>query len=132
MLSALFAYGTLMPGDPEAAVEDGWEADAVRGLLYDLGPYPALIGLGDPGAGWVEGYVRRGISDDQIRRLDAYEETDRGVYRRVGTITRNDRRVWVYIYDRPLPGHALGPLSRWEGSVRVRLSSLLASQQGDS
>ena len=30
----------------------------MRGRLYDLGPYPALIDLDDPAAGWVEGYVR--------------------------------------------------------------------------
>src|SRR5580693_8437130 len=88
MLSTLFVYGTLMPADPESAARDGWEPDAVRGLLYDLGPFPALVSLDDPGAGWVEGYVRGGLSRESIRRLDAYEETDQGPYRRVGTTTR--------------------------------------------
>jgi hypothetical protein len=41
----LFAYGTLMPADPVAAARQGWRRDAVRGRLYDLGPYPALIDL---------------------------------------------------------------------------------------
>ena len=36
----------------------GWTADRVRGRLYDLGPYPALVDCDEPGAGWVEGYVR--------------------------------------------------------------------------
>src|SRR4051812_6485646 len=36
----LFAYGTLAPGGPEEAALDGWTADAVRGRLFDLGPYP--------------------------------------------------------------------------------------------
>ena len=54
----LFAYGTLAPEGPEAAARGGWEPDTVRGRLYDLGPYPALVDLDDPEAGWVEGYVR--------------------------------------------------------------------------
>ncbi len=121
-----------MPRDPESAARDGWEPDAVRGSLFDLGPFPALVGLDDPGGGWVEGYVRRGLSAELIDRLDAYEGTDEGLYRRVETITRSQQRVWVYVYDRPLPRDARGPLTRWEGSTRVRLSSLLASHQGDS
>jgi hypothetical protein len=43
--SLLFAYGTLMPADPVAAARQGWRRDAVRGRLYDLGPYLALIDL---------------------------------------------------------------------------------------
>ncbi|MGP0065353.1 MAG: gamma-glutamylcyclotransferase [Isosphaeraceae bacterium] len=132
MLSMLFTYGTLMPSDPESAARDGWEADAVRGRLYDLGPFPALVSLDDPEAGWVEGYVRSGISDDRIVRLDAYEETNGGLYHRTRTITRNNHLVWVYVYGRPLPRDARGPLNRWDGSVRGRFSSLLASSQGDS
>jgi gamma-glutamylcyclotransferase (GGCT)/AIG2-like uncharacterized protein YtfP len=131
MRSTLFAYGTLMPRDPESAARDGWEPDAVRGLLYDLGQFPALVSLDDPEAGWVEGYVRGGVSCELIGWLDAYEETDRGLYRRVRTITRNSRLVWVYVYGRPLPRDARGPLNRWDGSVRARLPSNLASIQGD-
>ena len=132
MLSTLFVYGTLMPADPESAARDGWEPDAVRGLLYDLGPFPALVGLDDPEAGWVEGYVQGGLSRESIRRLDAYEETDQGPYRRVRTTTRNNCPVWVYVYVRPLPPEARGPLNRWDSSRRVRLSSLVAPSQGDS
>ena len=131
MLPTLFTYGTLMPRDPESAARDGCEPDAVRGLLYDLGPFPALVSLDDPEAGWVEGYVLIGASRELIGRLDAYEETGRGLYRRVRTITRNNRLVWVYVYGRPLPRDARGPLNRWDGSVRARLCSLLESSQGD-
>src|SRR5262249_52965827 len=58
MPSFLFAYGTLMPADASAAEREGWQPDAVRGRLFDLGPYPALVDIDDPGAGWVEGFVR--------------------------------------------------------------------------
>jgi hypothetical protein len=45
---------------------------------------------------------------------------DRGLYRRVETTTRNNHRVWVYVYDRPLPAQARGPLTRWENPRQPR------------
>ena len=39
----LFVYGTLAPESPEVAGREGWVADAVRGRLYDLGPYPRWL-----------------------------------------------------------------------------------------
>ena len=60
MLSMLFTYGTLVPRDPESAAGEGWQPDAVRGRLYDLGLFPALVELDDAEAGWVEGYTRDG------------------------------------------------------------------------
>src|SRR5690349_12358557 len=132
MTSLLFAYGTLMPADPESAAREGWQPDAVRGRLYDLGPYPALVDLDDPGAGWVDGFVRPVDRDELEDRLDPWEEVDRGLYRRVEATTRKHCRVWVYVYNRPLPPHARGPLGRWDGARRARLSSPLASRQGDS
>ncbi len=58
MTAPLFAYGTLMPADPETVRGDGWSPDAVRGWLFDPGPYAALVNLDDPSARWVRGYVR--------------------------------------------------------------------------
>lgn len=110
----LFAYGTLRPRDPATAL-GGWSADAVRGRLFDLGPYPALVDLDAPGAGWVEGFVRFVESGELIARLDPYEGVDEGLYRRVAATTRGGRRVWVYTYARPLPRGACGPLTRWDG-----------------
>ncbi len=129
MVSALFTYGTLMPRDPESAVRQGWEPDAVRGRLYDLGPYPGLIDVGDPMAGWVEGYVRRGLSPEMLRQLDAYEG---GLYERVRTTTRKHTAAWVYVYRGPLPRDARGPLTRWEGTVGAWPCSPFDSDQGDS
>jgi gamma-glutamylcyclotransferase (GGCT)/AIG2-like uncharacterized protein YtfP len=113
--SLLFAYGTLAPDGPEAVAQGGWVADRVRGRLYDLGPYPALIDCDDPSSGWVEGYVRAVDTGELSGRLDAYEGVDEGLYRRVAVTTQASREVWVYVYARPLPPTARGPLARWDG-----------------
>jgi gamma-glutamylcyclotransferase (GGCT)/AIG2-like uncharacterized protein YtfP len=132
MSSLLFAYGTLMPADPQAAAREGWEPDAVRGRLYDLGPYPALVDLDDPEAGWVDGFVRPVDEGELAQRLDPWEDVAGGLYRRVRATTRSRRQVWVYVYNRPLPPRARGPLCRWDGPRRARLPSPLASSQGDA
>jgi gamma-glutamylcyclotransferase (GGCT)/AIG2-like uncharacterized protein YtfP len=111
--SLLFAYGTLMPADPAAAARRGWQPDAVRGRLYDLGPYPALIDLDDPTAGWVLGFVGP-VEPLELERHDRWEDVDKGLYRRVETTTRRKDRVWVYVYGPPLPVNARGPLTRWQ------------------
>jgi gamma-glutamylcyclotransferase (GGCT)/AIG2-like uncharacterized protein YtfP len=130
MTSLLFAYGTLMPLDLQSAEEEGWSADAVRGRLYDLGPYPALVDLDDPAADWVEGFVRAVDRAELEGPLDSFEQVDEGLYRRVETITRNDRRVWVYLYARPVPADAMGPLNRWSGQRRARTLPPSAIDQG--
>ena len=86
MPQLLFAYGTLMPADREAAEREGWRPDAVRGRLFDLGPYPALVDLDDPAAGWVEGFVRPVDLEELATRLDPWEEVEQGLYRRAETI----------------------------------------------
>jgi indolepyruvate decarboxylase len=131
MTSLLFAYGTLMPVDRLTAEQEGWSADAVRGRLYDLGPFPALVDLDDPGAEWVEGFVRAVDRAELEGPFDAWEQVDQGLYHRLETMTRNDRRVWVYVYAQPLPPDAMGPLVRWSGQRRARLSPPAASAQGD-
>ena len=111
----LFAYGTLAPPDAGAGVPRGWSADSVRGRLFDLGPYPALVDLDDPTAGWVEGFVRP-VGELELRdRLDPYEGVDEGLYRRASALTAAGRVAWVYVYARPLPRDARGPLVRWDG-----------------
>src|SRR5438105_1423547 len=110
----LFAYGTLGPTDPGGAARDGWVADRLRGRLYDLGLYPALFDCGASEAGWVEGHVRPVGADELTGRLDSYEGVDEGLYRRVAATTETGRLVWVYVYARPLPPGARGPLARWQ------------------
>ena len=108
----LFAYGTLMPVDAGAALRDGWTADAVRGRLFDLGAYPALVDLDDPSAGWVEGFVGPTDETELAGPLDHYEQVDSGLYQRSLVTSRNLVQVWVYVYARPLTPEARGPLSR--------------------
>ncbi len=108
----LFAYGTLGPPDQEAIEVDGWTADAIRGRLYDLGPYPILLDLDDPTAGWVEGHVRSLDSPERLSRLDAYEGED---FERRSVLTRSGLLVWVYHSIGPRPAHARGPIARWDG-----------------
>jgi gamma-glutamylcyclotransferase (GGCT)/AIG2-like uncharacterized protein YtfP len=127
----LFAYGTLAPEDASAARAEGWLEDAVRGRLYDLGPYPALVDHEEPSFGWVEGYVR-GVSWEQLSgSLDSYEGVREGLYRRVETVTRAGRKVWVYVYARPLPPSAIGPIARWDSPKRVRLLAPPGHPKGD-
>ncbi|WP_152050429.1 gamma-glutamylcyclotransferase family protein [Tautonia marina] len=117
----LFAYGTLGPNDAGAARRGGWNADAVRGRLYDLGPYPALIDWDDPEAGWVEGHVRSVEPIELLEVLDPYEGVAEGEFLRIVVRTRMGREVWVYVFPHPVPEGAVGPLPRWEGP-RVDLS----------
>jgi gamma-glutamylcyclotransferase (GGCT)/AIG2-like uncharacterized protein YtfP len=112
----LFAYGTLVPVEPDRRSAEGWEPDAVRGRLYDLGPYPALVDLDDPGASWVEGCVRPITDHELINRLDPYEGVVEGLYRRDVTITRAGRPAWIYTYAPPLPAAARGPIEYWRGN----------------
>jgi gamma-glutamylcyclotransferase (GGCT)/AIG2-like uncharacterized protein YtfP len=126
----LFAYGTLAPADHGAASREGWEADGVRGQLYDLGPYPALVDIDDPAAAWVEGFVRAVSWDVLSNQLDAYEGVDEGLFRRVQATARSGRRVWVYVYARSLPPTARGPLIRWDGTTRFRFSTSLHTDSG--
>jgi gamma-glutamylcyclotransferase (GGCT)/AIG2-like uncharacterized protein YtfP len=115
----LFAYGTLAPDGPEAAERGGWVEDKVRGRLYDLGPYPALVDWDDPGAGWVEGHVRPLAPGELEGRLDPYEGVAEGLFRRVALKTLGGRDAWAYLYPHPLPRGARGPLARWDGTRGV-------------
>ena len=110
----LFAYGTLVPRDLDEQARRGWLADAVRGRLYDLGHYPAIVNLDDPTASWVEGFVRTVEAVELIEQLDPYEAVHEGLYRREATTTRGGRHVWIYVYARSLPDRARGPIAHWE------------------
>lgn len=116
----LFAYGTLGPVGNTRGGPARWEPDAVRGRLFDLGPYPALIDLDDTAAAWVEGHRRPVSLTELLLRLDPYEGVREGLFRRDITTTRSGQSVWVYVYQRPLPSTARGPIVRWNGSEGTR------------
>jgi gamma-glutamylcyclotransferase (GGCT)/AIG2-like uncharacterized protein YtfP len=72
----LFVYGTLRRGGSNDIARIAPAARfaglaRVRGRLYDLGAYPAL--LLDAGAGWVSGELYE-VAPDQWPALDALEE----------------------------------------------------------
>jgi gamma-glutamylcyclotransferase (GGCT)/AIG2-like uncharacterized protein YtfP len=125
----LFTYGTLAPATADVASLRGWTADAVRGRLYDLGTYPALVDQDDD-AEWVEGYVRPVSWDQLTGTLDSYEGVDEGLFKRVEVTTRAGRRVWVYMYARPIPPAAIGPLPCWNSTKRVRLIAPPGNPEG--
>ncbi len=104
-----------MPDGPEGEALGGWVADAVRGRLFDLGASPTVVDLGDPAAGWVEGFVRPVAEAELLGVLDPYEGVAEGYYLRTVTVARSGLAVWVYLHARPLPEGARGPLVRWDG-----------------
>jgi gamma-glutamylcyclotransferase (GGCT)/AIG2-like uncharacterized protein YtfP len=118
----LFVYGTLAPANSALALATGWAADRVRGRLFDLGPYPALVDWDDPEAGWIDGYVRRVDRRELEERLDPYEGVAEGLYRRLPVMTAAGRLAWVYVYPHPLPQGARGPLERWRCSGQTEPS----------
>jgi gamma-glutamylcyclotransferase (GGCT)/AIG2-like uncharacterized protein YtfP len=101
----LFAYGSLKTADASVAAREllwGCErvgSGTVRGTLYDLGDYPALL-LG--GTDEVEGAVWR-CPVEVLSALDRYEGTAAGLFRRVATRVAG-RGCWLYV-----AGPRLGP-----------------------
>ena len=108
----LFVYGTLRPClaglEQQRLIAELAVAGpaTVPGVLYDIGPYPALVA----GRGTVHGDLLTVCDDRQLALLDAYEETsgDDPLYRRELTVaTRPDGTTvpaWTYFYQRPLAG----------------------------
>ena len=127
----IFFYGTLMRGFAlrERAAIEPWIRFAgcgvVRGALFDLGPYPALVA----GSGTVRGEVYLCVDPGRLLpRADALEHFDpdrprAGEYRREALPARLDDgrtlTVWAYIYNRPLGAAALLPA----GDYRLRAAT---------
>ena len=108
----LFAYGQLQPQQrPPQTLVRAWP-DRVRGLLYDLGPYPAAVQIGAVDAHF-HGFVLEIATAELTGTLDPFEQLDKGIYRRIRTVTESGFGVWLYEYAMPLPKHALGPIDRW-------------------
>lgn len=120
----LFAYGTLAPKDSHEAGRDGWSADAVRGRLFDLGPYPALVDLDHEDARWIDGYTRRVTERELRERLDPYEGVSDRLYHRNITTTRSGMRVWVYVYARSIPEGASELAGNWQEAITPTSASL--------
>lgn len=108
----LFAYGQLQPGRraPRTLLR-AW-ADQVNGLLFDLGSYPAAVKIAEADR-FFAGFVLELEYHELVNELDPFEELDKGLYRRIRTVTRGGFDVWIYEYARPIPTTAIGPIDRW-------------------
>lgn len=87
MQIGLFVYGTLMNGSGRPA--------EIYGELYDLGAFPGAKRVGDANSGIIPGEIIP-LADGDLESFDVYEGVDRGLYRRVRTLTTDDEIVWVY------------------------------------
>lgn len=107
----LFVYGLLKPGiQPPRSVSQQW-SDKISGLMYDLGGFPAAIGVeGDEGV--IHGFTVE-IESDELAALDEFEDLDSGMYRRVMIETKLGYFAWVYEYLKPIPD-GLTPISDWQ------------------
>ena len=104
MSDRLFAYGTLLPGQPrwphlQPLVIDEGVAAEVSGSLYDTGHgYPAAV-FSRPGT--IRGRVFRlhpDRVDAALLTIDEVERTADQDYRRVRIDTDEHRSVWAYEY----------------------------------
>ncbi|MFC0213934.1 gamma-glutamylcyclotransferase [Paenibacillus chartarius] len=102
----VFVYGTLLPGErnhhiaaPYVTAEP--KAGAVRGWLYDYGPYPGLVL--DKAAPPVEGVWLK-VTEEGLAAMDALEEYfgpshPGNDYERVeAEDAASDMRGWVYVW----------------------------------
>ena len=106
MVTELFVYGTLLPGDVrwsllERYITGEGTPDAVSGLLYDTGlDYPAAI-FDEFATTFILGRrysLRIDVIDEALRELDIEEDTVDGLYTRVEVTTQNGKRCWTYAY----------------------------------
>ncbi len=104
MITSLFVYGTLRPGDVRWSLLEPFAADAgvvdtVGGRVYDTGlDYPAAIFGGD---GTIVGRtyeLHTDRLDVALEILDEEEDTVLGLYRRVVVTTGRGVTAWAYSY----------------------------------
>jgi gamma-glutamylcyclotransferase (GGCT)/AIG2-like uncharacterized protein YtfP len=106
---AIFVYGTLKRGHVREAC---WprrpvkvEAAAVRGTLYDLGPYPALVEGSDLVAGELWHFAAEDLPATlaALDRIEGYSGGAGDLYRRAVIECRSDDgtvKAWTYWYAR--------------------------------
>ncbi len=108
----LFVYGQLQPGRREPRTASRAWPDRTRGELFDLGPYPAAVRVGNSSQS-IFGFVLDVAESELTGDLDAYEGVEDGIYRRIRAVTEAGFNVWIYEYARPIPTSAVGPIDRW-------------------
>jgi gamma-glutamylcyclotransferase (GGCT)/AIG2-like uncharacterized protein YtfP len=120
MKHILFVYGTLQqPGNEFAAYLNKYytylKPAKIKGLLYDVGEYPALIVNSDKPY-WINGGLFD-IDEKALKLIDSYEgygdkEEQPNLFKREKhTTSTADGEIdaWVYIYNLPVDGLKLIP-----------------------
>jgi gamma-glutamylcyclotransferase (GGCT)/AIG2-like uncharacterized protein YtfP len=104
VISHLFVYGTLQPGDVRwpilaSYVAGDGVADQVAGRVYDTGRgYPAAV-FDAPGTIVGRTYrLRADRLDEALAVLDEEESSVPGGYQRVVVTTAAGNRAWAYEY----------------------------------
>ncbi|MDI3329085.1 MAG: gamma-glutamylcyclotransferase [Alicyclobacillaceae bacterium] len=101
---SVFVYGTLLTGEPNHRVAAPYllsvRPGRVRGRLYDVGPYPALV-LDEAGreieGEWFE------VTPEGLKAMDWLEgyrgPGQKNFYERAWVRdTREDREGWIYVW----------------------------------
>lgn len=106
----LFVYGLLQPGFHSPETMRAHWPDRVAGRLYDLGPYPGAVDIGNGPHQFAGSVVE--IDDEELLRLDEFEGvTGDGHFRRIRVTTVGGSEVWIYEYTGPVPD--ADPIERW-------------------
>lgn len=122
----VFVYGTLLVGEANHGVAAPYllsvRPGRVRGRLYDVGAYPALVL--DEAAGEVEGEWFE-VTPEGLRAMDDLEEYrgpgQKNAYERVWVRdAREERSGWVYVWldSRGYPEIPAGSWREWVGRGR--------------
>jgi gamma-glutamylcyclotransferase (GGCT)/AIG2-like uncharacterized protein YtfP len=114
--TAVFVYGTLLPGEERWPLVEAHVVAArpatVRGALFDTGAgYPCALFDRD---GTIPGAVlelRPGDVDTVLAILDEVEGVDLGLYERVVVTTDANEPAWSYAWAQDLDG--LVRILRW-------------------
>ena len=105
IVSNVFVYGTLMPGEANyRQIEDfviDYNPGTIDGVLVDLGAYPALV----PGEGIVKGVILR-MKQEALEitdRIEGYHAgRDRCLYVREEVVVRleggQEAIAWTYLF----------------------------------
>lgn len=118
----LFVYGTLMRGFENAKFLQAPEKarflgrGKARGLLYDVGEFPAFIPVeagGTENEAWVYGEIYRAEDPESLLgTLDVIEGVnhfypERSLFVRKklpAMIDKEEQTVWIYVYNQPVQG----------------------------
>lgn len=138
-ITNLFVYGSLRSGFCHPAYKyiskyfSFISAAKVKGLLYDLGDYPAAIATSEET--FVTGELYKVKDDDKfhqaIELLDIYEEagTEEGegeLYKREITevmYNNTTARAWIYWYNKSIVGQPLIPSGDVMDVIEVKSKS---------